>query len=75
MFGCEQVAARLDFFVVGRGSETGASCGPSVLQCESSGCILSAGVWLEALQAVHRLVVALESWMGNEAPLPTQAAR
>eukprot|EP00959_Pyramimonas_sp_CCMP1952_P304699 6376682-Pyramimonas_sp.AAC.1 len=32
MFGCEQVTARLELFVVGRGSETAASRGPSELQ-------------------------------------------
>eukprot|EP00959_Pyramimonas_sp_CCMP1952_P286351 5987681-Pyramimonas_sp.AAC.1 len=31
MYGCEQVAARLELLVVGRGSETEASCGPSGL--------------------------------------------
>eukprot|EP00959_Pyramimonas_sp_CCMP1952_P433956 9087519-Pyramimonas_sp.AAC.1 len=31
MFGREQAAARLELFVVGRGSETGSSCGPSEL--------------------------------------------
>eukprot|EP00959_Pyramimonas_sp_CCMP1952_P241074 5038205-Pyramimonas_sp.AAC.1 len=32
MMGCEQVTARLELFVVGRGSETKDTCGPSELQ-------------------------------------------
>eukprot|EP00959_Pyramimonas_sp_CCMP1952_P422124 8842973-Pyramimonas_sp.AAC.1 len=62
MVGCERFTACLELLVVGRGYGAKAPRGLTGLPREVSGCILGDGAWLEALQAVLRLIVVLESW-------------